>query len=118
MACADNVGHCKKGQCQVPDPKLEVTVEPCVSATASGLKPGTLCRFIVSGECFGSVVSDEPVSATGESLLVGACGGDCKQKCPDASFMSIKVTASGERAKSGKAVVLKKKVKHIACIGQ
>ena len=114
--CANGVGHCKKGRCHVEKAKLEATANPpCVAATARGFAPGTDVNLVFSGPCRPTNGLLVPASSDGEALAE-ICS-NCRAACPGKSHTSITVKARGVAAKNGKQVALKKKLKHVDCVG-
>ena len=116
-ACSGGLGACKKGHCRIAAPKLLVTsAPPCTTVSVSGLKPGTSFSIAFSSQCYGNAtISGPDVPANGTAALGTICG-NCVVRCPETSFTSITVTASGTSAKSGKPFNTSKTLKHIACV--
>ena len=116
-ACSGGLGACKKGHCRIAAPKLLVTsAPPCTTVSVSGLKPGTSFSIAFSSQCYGNAtISGPDVPANGTAALGTICG-NCVVRCPETSFTSITVTASGTSARSGKPFNTSKTLKHIACV--
>ena len=114
--CSDGLGACKKGRCRIASPKLRVDAEPpCVTATASGLKPGSACQFQLSSPCYPGGGAGTEVGPDGTAVLPENCG-NCTLFCPGTQDTSITVEARGTAAKTNKHCKLTETVDNVACV--
>ena len=107
---------CKKGHCHVGSPKLRVNADaPCVTATASGLKPGSACQFQLSSPCYPGGGAGTEGGPDGTAVLPENCG-NCTLFWPGTQDTSITVEARGTAAKTNKHCKLTETVDNVACV--